>query len=36
VIDHKAGPVNVEAGLCFGLTVSDRLVGKRMLSRGLN
>jgi hypothetical protein len=37
VVDYKGEPVNVEAGLGFGLTgASDRLVAKLMLSRDLN
>jgi hypothetical protein len=37
VVDYKGEPVNVEAGLGFGLTpASDGLVAKLMLSRDLN
>jgi hypothetical protein len=37
VVDYKGEPVNIEAGLGFGLTgASDRLVAKLMLSRNLN
>jgi hypothetical protein len=37
VVDYKGEPVNVEAGLGFGLTpASDGLVAKLMISRDLN